>query len=229
MVWNFCEYTLHTLTYDQRTQNKSCRSLTNYPRCTMRCTPCKDRFCKDFKIEAKNERYMEYGCYNLLYSPVYGIFFRLMWIMLLEWRFGWNFLHVLSTLIVFGCRQCTYLFAWHSSTSLTYVLVYVNNIIITGSSHAAIYMLIQQLNARFSLKDLGQLNYFLGVKTAYIETSMHLNQQWYIHDLLYCTRMANCKPISSPYVLEDNFLVKVVFFWLMFYYISVLLVLFNIS
>lgn len=58
-------------------------------------------------------------------------------------------------------------------------------------------MLIQQLHARFSLKDLGQLNYFLGVEATYNETSMQLTQQCYIHDLLYRIGMTNCKPISS--------------------------------
>jgi len=53
----------------------------------------------------------------------------------------------------------------HRKLGLTlYLLVYVDDIIVTGSSPAEVCTLIDTLAALFSLKDLGCLNYFLGVE-----------------------------------------------------------------
>lgn len=46
----------------------------------------------------------------------------------------------------------------------TYVLVYVDDIIITSSSSRAADCLIRQLQDEFAVKDLGPLHYFLGVE-----------------------------------------------------------------
>ena len=45
-----------------------------------------------------------------------------------------------------------------------YVLVYVDDVIITRSTQQAICQLIQDVNNTFSLKDLGPLHYFLGIE-----------------------------------------------------------------
>ena len=47
---------------------------------------------------------------------------------------------------------------------LLYLLVYVDDIIITGDDEHAVDQLVQNLVKRFSLKDLGSLTYFLGVE-----------------------------------------------------------------
>lgn len=53
----------------------------------------------------------------------------------------------------------------HSSESVFIaLLVYVDDIIVTGNTDTAVTQLVQRLAARFSLKDLGTLSYFLGVE-----------------------------------------------------------------
>ena len=42
----------------------------------------------------------------------------------------------------------------------TYILVYVDDILITSSSEQAVMHLITNLNREFALKDLGEINYF---------------------------------------------------------------------
>ncbi|KAL6328776.1 hypothetical protein AAG906_003793 [Vitis piasezkii] len=64
----------------------------------------------------------------------------------------------------------TSLFIFNNHGTILYLLVYVDDIIITGNNVEAAQTFIQQLSQRFSLKDLGPLTYFLGV-----EVTSHTN------------------------------------------------------
>lgn len=55
------------------------------------------------------------------------------------------------------------LFIQASASSLTYLLVCVDDILVTGNSPSYIQSLISQLHSAFSLKELGSLSYFLGI------------------------------------------------------------------
>ena len=69
------------------------------------------------------------------------------------------------------------------------VLVYVDDIIITGSSSTQISSLIAKLDSVFALRDLGQLSFFLSIEISYNEGSMTLSQTKYISDLFHRTEM----------------------------------------
>ena len=56
------------------------------------------------------------------------------------------------------------LFVYQSGSTILYLLLYVDDIIITGNASNQITYLISALSATFDLKDLGPLNYFLGIK-----------------------------------------------------------------
>jgi hypothetical protein len=79
-----------------------------------------------------------------------------------------------------------------------FILVYVDDIIITASVPAAINDLLQQLHTFFAVKDLGKLNFFLGVEVTPLKSSLLLSQRRYILNLLKRTNMLEAKPISSP-------------------------------
>jgi len=65
-----------------------------------------------------------------------------------------------------------------------YVLIYVDDIIITGSSVSLVQRFISQLHSNFSLKELGKLDYFLGIKVkSLLDGSLVLTQSKYIRDL----------------------------------------------
>ena len=85
-------------------------------------------------------------------------------------------------------------------TPIVYILllVYVDDIIITGPNLSHIKDLIFELDSVFSLKDLGDLHFFLGVEVTREATGMYLTQQKYIRDLLIKTKMEGAKGISSP-------------------------------
>ena len=52
------------------------------------------------------------------------------------------------------------LFVRFTNCSSLFVLVYVDDIVVTGSSSQEIHELISRLSGLFSLKDLGELSYF---------------------------------------------------------------------
>jgi histone deacetylase 1/2 len=92
-------------------------------------------------------------------------------------------------------KSDTSLFKRVTSQSTRLILVYVDDIIITGSSKTDISFLIAQLNKCFSLKHLGSLHYFLGIEAVRRSNdTLHLSQTKYIRDLLHRANMLDSKP-----------------------------------
>jgi len=82
-----------------------------------------------------------------------------------------------------------------------FVLVYVDDIIITGSSSQHIYSLITMLSKDFSLKDLGSLHYFLGIEASTtLEGNLHLSQTRYIKEILHQTNMPESRAQPTPII-----------------------------
>lgn len=73
-------------------------------------------------------------------------------------------------------------YMWHIGHILL-VLVYVD-IIITGFSPGMVLQVISHMQHTFTLKDLGELNYFLGVQVSKTAQRLHLSQAKYIANLL---------------------------------------------
>jgi hypothetical protein len=63
-----------------------------------------------------------------------------------------------------GSKSDSSLFICRTSTFKIYVLIYVDDIIITSSSSVAIDNSYYHLQADFAVKDLGSLKFFLGVE-----------------------------------------------------------------
>jgi len=57
-----------------------------------------------------------------------------------------------------------------------FVLVYVDDIIVASSTHKATEALLSDLNKEFALKDLGDLNYFLGIEVNKVRDGIILTQ-----------------------------------------------------
>ena len=78
--------------------------------------------------------------------------------------------------------------------------VYVDDLPIASNSIASIRKTINQLKEKFPVKDLGPLEYCLGIKVTRnrIEGTLTLTQQKLVDDILQKFEMVDCKPISTP-------------------------------
>ena len=90
------------------------------------------------------------------------------------------------------------LFVFNVDGHILYFLVYVDDIIITSNNPTMVDPFVTALTQRFSLKDLGLLTYFLGIKVVPNTHGVLLSQRCYIQDLLTQARMHEAKPVLSP-------------------------------
>lgn len=84
------------------------------------------------------------------------------------------------------------------------LLLYVDDIILTGSCSLVINKLITQLQFEFSLKDLGSLHYFLGVEVKYVPDGLFLSQEKYLKDIIHRAGMDECKPSATPVAVKSS-------------------------
>ncbi|KAG8475656.1 hypothetical protein CXB51_032633 [Gossypium anomalum] len=89
-----------------------------------------------------------------------------------------------------------------STNKKAILIVYVDDIILTGDDEEEISNLKKLLNIEFETKDLGKLRYFLGMEVARSKERPVINQRKYVLDLLKETGFLGCKPTDTP--MEAN-------------------------
>ena len=114
-----------------------------------------------------------------------------------------------------GYHQCngehTLFFKGAQRGLITILIVYVDDIIITGNNLKEIKGLEEHLDKNFEVKQLGPLRYFLGIEFARSNEGILMTQQKYILDLLEETKHTNCHINETPIkvnhkltILEDD-------------------------
>ncbi|KAF7842141.1 Copia protein [Senna tora] len=88
---------------------------------------------------------------------------------------------------------------------VVFILVYVDDILITGSDPKYLGTFVDKLNKMFSLRDLGPAYYFLGNEISRDSTGLHLSQSKYTIDLLKKFNMLDCAPVPTPMVTGRQF------------------------
>ncbi|WJZ90849.1 hypothetical protein VitviT2T_009966 [Vitis vinifera] len=86
----------------------------------------------------------------------------------------------------------------NSSGQCIYLVVYVDDIVITGSDQNGIQNLKQHLFTYFQTKDLGKLKYCLGIEIAQSSSGVVLSQRKYALNILEETGMLDCKLVDTP-------------------------------
>ena len=92
------------------------------------------------------------------------------------------------------------LFTYHCDSTHAFVLVYVDDILVTSNVWSFIDELISNLQLDFAMKDLRQLSYFLGIEATRDSFDLHLQQTRYIIDLLDHVNLIGIRPYRAPCV-----------------------------
>jgi hypothetical protein len=92
------------------------------------------------------------------------------------------------------------LFLKHRLGKATTLIIYVDDMIITGDDIEEISQLQKQLATEFEMKNLGGLKYFLGIEVARSKQGIFLSKRKYVQDLLSEVELLECKPAETPMV-----------------------------
>ncbi|GJT05540.1 cysteine-rich receptor-like protein kinase 8 [Tanacetum coccineum] len=97
-----------------------------------------------------------------------------------------------STLVYYS------LFLKKEGLSITVVLVYVDDLLITGNDQSQIFKLKTHLSSVFHMKDLGELNYFLGLEVCRSSQGIFISQHKYTRELFKEEGVLNNKAYKLP-------------------------------
>jgi hypothetical protein len=95
-------------------------------------------------------------------------------------------------------KSDTSLFVFQCGSDTAYLLLYVDDIVLTASSPALLCWIISALQQEFSMKDLGVLHHFLGMHVQPSGDGLLLSQKQYMVELLDRAGISECKPCLTP-------------------------------
>jgi hypothetical protein len=109
-----------------------------------------------------------------------------------------QFATYLTTLGFIEAKSDTSLFIFRRGSDTVYLLLYVDDIILTASSTELLHRTISALQREFTMKDLRPLHHFLGITVERRPAGLFLHQCTYTLDILKRAVMADCKPCTIP-------------------------------
>lgn len=112
---------------------------------------------------------------------------------------AWNsrFASYLLSLGFTEAKTDTSLFIYRRGADTVYLLLYVDDIVLTVSTPCLLQHTIATLQREFSMTDLGQLHHFLGVHVQRHTSGLLLSQHQYILDILKRANMSDCKTCAT--------------------------------
>lgn len=75
-----------------------------------------------------------------------------------------------------GSKVDPSLFTYNKKGVRLILLIYVDDIIITGNNMDHLHSLIRKLSTKFAIKDLGPLSYFLGLDAQFTYNGLYITQ-----------------------------------------------------
>lgn len=94
------------------------------------------------------------------------------------------------------------MFTYQTKEVCLSILVYVDDLVITGNRSSAIGALKKYLGQCFHMKDLGVLKYSLGIEVSRGSDGIYLCQRKYALDIIFATGLLGGKPVNVP--MEQN-------------------------
>lgn len=90
------------------------------------------------------------------------------------------------------------LFVKKKHANITLLLVYVDRLILAGTSLDEINIVKNHIDEKFKVKDLGDLKFFLGLEVARLKASISLSQRKYALDILSNVGFLESKTVNPP-------------------------------
>ena len=94
------------------------------------------------------------------------------------------------------------LFVKKVGKTVVYLVVYVDDLLITGNNESYIASMKKELKKGFEMTDLGHVHYYLGSEVIQHPKFIFISQKKYIRDLLNKFGMDECNPLTTP--MEQN-------------------------
>ncbi|XP_020674690.1 uncharacterized protein LOC110093960 [Dendrobium catenatum] len=85
----------------------------------------------------------------------------------------------------------------HNQTHI-FLLVYVDDILVTGNNDDAISKILTKIHSKFNMKNLGIAHHFLGIKIQTLSDKYFLSQSSYAQSILKSVHLDDCNPLSNP-------------------------------
>lgn len=76
--------------------------------------------------------------------------------------------------------------------------MYVDDLLVTGTSIAVINKFKQPMNDQFEMNNLGKLSYYLGIEIEQVEGYIELKHTTYTKKVLEKAGMGECNPTKYP-------------------------------
>jgi hypothetical protein len=108
----------------------------------------------------------------------------------------------------FRCKYDSNVYMLRTTNYVMILVLYVDDLLITGSSASTIALVKYILHDRFSMMDMGPLHLFLGLEISQDASSIKISQDKYVKDLLDRFHMTDYKSAPTPFLsrirLEDG-------------------------
>jgi hypothetical protein len=86
--------------------------------------------------------------------------------------------------------------------SMIIIEVYVDDIIFGSDDDRLSHNFSKDIHNEFEMSLLGELNFFLGLHISHIDEGIFISQTKYINEMLNNFKMEDCKPSSTPMVID---------------------------
>ena len=114
-----------------------------------------------------------------------------------------KFDHVLGTnrYSINGVDKCIH--SKHENNTCVVICLYVNDMLIFGTSLEIVCETKKFLGSKFDMKDSGEAEVILGIKITRTPNGLNLSQEHYAEKILRKFEHFDCKLVSTPYDLSS--------------------------
>lgn len=112
---------------------------------------------------------------------------------------------ILRSLNFQRCSKEPSLYRREENEKLLVVVVYVDDLLVTGTSVEIILEFKREMESKFEMSDLGKLTYYLGIEVRQEEDGIVLVQDRYAMKILEQTGMDSCNPTHVPMEMNAKF------------------------